>query len=65
VWCAEEQELSRDGKDSAEVVKFMKLFARLKEWSDDQPHGLAELTATDASVEGLCIELGLAPTFYR
>ena len=38
----------------------MTLFAQLKEWSDDQPQGLAELAATDASVEGLCFELGLA-----
>jgi len=34
--------MSRGGKDSAEVVKFMTLFARLKHWSDDAPDELPD-----------------------
>lgn len=49
--------MSRLGKDSPEVVKFMALFARLKDWSDDDPEGLFDFAASDESVRDLCIEL--------
>lgn len=48
------------GKDSAEVVRFMTLFARLKDWIDDDPMDLAALAQSDDSVRHLCDELSLA-----
>jgi hypothetical protein len=57
--------MSRSGKDSGEVVKFMTLFARLKDWSDDAPEDLAELAASDSSVKDLCIELSFAAHFLK
>lgn len=32
--------MTRGGKDSGEVVEFMTLFARLKDWTDDMPEEL-------------------------
>jgi hypothetical protein len=48
------------GKDSTEVVRFMSLFARLKDWIDDDPVDLAALAQSDDSVRHLCDELSLA-----
>jgi hypothetical protein len=55
--------MSSGNKDSPEVVEFMTLFARLKDWSDDAPDELADLAATDASVKDLCDKLGHAAFF--
>ena len=44
-------------KDSPEVVKFMLLFQRLKDWSDDDPDALPELASTDESIKDLCLKL--------
>jgi Domain of unknown function (DUF4145) len=44
-------------KDSSEVVEFMILFNRLKDWSDDDPGALHELPSKDESVIGLCSAL--------
>jgi len=52
--------MSRPGKDSSEVVAFMALFARLKDWSDDDPKGLFDFAAGDESVRDLCVKLSLA-----
>lgn len=57
--------MSRGTKDSAEVVIFMTLFARLKLWSDDAPEELADLAATDTSVRDLCTELSFAGRFLK
>jgi hypothetical protein len=46
--------MSTGAKDSAEVVKFMTLFARLKDWCDDEPEQLADQAGADASVKVLC-----------
>src|SRR5438309_613028 len=43
-------------KDSAEVVEFLGLFARLKDWSDDPKH-LMELALEDQGVKRLCEQL--------
>ena len=43
--------MSKPGKDTPEVVKFMALFAKLKDWSDDDPEGLSEFAASDESVK--------------
>jgi hypothetical protein len=32
-----------DGKDSAEVVKFLSLYSRLKDWCDDDPDAIFHL----------------------
>ena len=52
--------MSKPGKDSGEVVNFMALFARLKDWSDDAPEELADTAATDPSVKDLCTKLSVA-----
>lgn len=57
--------MSRGWKDSAEVVEFMALFARLKDWSDDAPGELADFAATDPSVNELCIQLRFAADFLK
>ncbi len=57
--------MSRGGKDSAEVVKFMALFARLKDWSDDAPEQLAKFAATDSSVKDLCLEVSFVAHFLK
>lgn len=51
--------------DSAEVVKFMALFTRLKDWSDDTPDELADLATTDSSVEELCVSVFFAAHFLK
>jgi hypothetical protein len=44
-------------KDSAEVVEFRRLFARLKDWSEDDPGGLPELAHADKGIEELSLSL--------
>lgn len=41
-------------KDSPEVIEFMRLFSRLKDWSDDNPDNLFDLAKTDTSIKNLC-----------
>lgn len=57
--------MMKPGKDSPEVVEFMALFARLKDWSDDDPAGLFEFAASDQSVKELCIKLSFASHFLK
>ncbi len=52
--------MNTGNKDSAEVVEFMTLFARLKYWSAESPEGLKEFASTDESVKDLCIKLSFA-----
>ena len=52
--------MSQVGKDSPEVIEFMMLFARLKDWSDDAPDELPDQAAADSSVKELCSQLSLA-----
>jgi hypothetical protein len=44
-------------KDSIEVSNFMALFAKVKDWSDDDPAGLLNLAQDDESVAKLCDRL--------
>jgi Domain of unknown function (DUF4145) len=44
-------------KDSPEVIKFSVLFSRLKEWCDDDPGCLVDLSRKDDSIDKLCDEL--------
>lgn len=57
--------MSKPGKDSPEVLEFMALFARLKDWSDDDPEGLFDFTASDESVRELCTRLSFAAHFLK
>lgn len=52
-------------KDSPEVIEFMVLFARLKDWIDDEPNNLRNLYKEDESVMELCVRLSLAAGFLR
>lgn len=49
--------MSKFGKDSPEAVRFMSLFTRLKDWSDDRPEGLRAFAEEDESIKKLCSEL--------
>ena len=45
-----------NGKDSAEVVKFLSLYTRLKDWCDDEP-AIFQLAITDKKFKDLCMQL--------
>jgi hypothetical protein len=47
-------------KDSPENVKFMRLFGKIKNWSEDDPKSLPALASEDESIKALCLELLLA-----
>ena len=47
-------------KDSPEVVNFMRLFGKLKDWSEDDPGSLPDLASTDEEIRDLCLELLMA-----
>src|SRR5262245_30815889 len=49
--------MSAHSKDSAEVIKFMTLFEKLKDWSDNEPESLPKLADADEGVKNLCISL--------
>ena len=57
--------MSKPGKDTPEVVEFMALFAKLKDWSDDDPEGLFDFAASDESVKELCTKLSFAAHFLK
>ena len=52
--------MAKSNKDSAEVVTFLGLFARLKDWTDDDPVSLSALAKNDASIRKLCGDLSWA-----
>ena len=53
-----------DGKDSAEVVKFLSLYSRLKDWCDDDPDAIFHLAVADTQFKELCMQvLGAAECF--
>jgi hypothetical protein len=53
------------GKDSNEVVEFMMLFTRLKDWCDDEPDGLADFAESDSSIKEVCTKLALRAGLLR
>lgn len=57
--------MTKSGKDTAEVVEFMTLFARLKHWCDDTPEELADFAKTDSSIKDLCTKVFFAADFLR
>ena len=57
--------MTNPGKDSPEVIEFMTLFARLRDWSDDAPEELAEFAANDDSVKDLCTKLSFSAHFLK
>jgi hypothetical protein len=50
-------------KDSTEVIEFMALFQKLRDWIDDDPNGLEQLAADDEALKQLCKSLGFAASF--
>ena len=50
-------------KDSTEVIKFMALFQKLRDWIDDNPTDLEKLAADDEVLSRLCNDLGFAAAF--
>jgi hypothetical protein len=44
-------------KDSTEVVKFMRLFQKVRDWTDNDPESLPELAGKDDGVKALCLDL--------
>jgi hypothetical protein len=54
-----------NGKDSAEVIKFLSLLARLKDCCDDDPEGLFDRAKEDEGLKGLCNQLSLTASFLR
>jgi len=55
--------MSAHSKDSAEVIKFMTLFEKLKDWSDNEPESLPKIADADEGVKNLSISLcGAAQT---
>lgn len=57
--------MSLNSKDSVEVMAFMNLFTRLKQWCDDAPDELADFAKTDASVRDLGISLFSTASFLK
>lgn len=49
--------MSKPGNNSAEVVRFLTLFERLKDWSDNDPASLPSQAKGDESVRELCDKL--------
>jgi hypothetical protein len=48
--------------DSSQVVEFMALFQKLRDWIDDDPNSLEKLAADDEALKQLCNDLGFAAT---
>jgi hypothetical protein len=46
-----------NGKDSAEVVKFLTVYSRLKDWCDDDPDAILQLAIADKQFKDLCMQL--------
>ena len=44
-------------KDSPEVVKFMSLFQKLKDWSEDDTDSLPDLASKEKEIKDLCLKL--------
>jgi Domain of unknown function (DUF4145) len=53
------------GRDSAEVVKFLSLYSRLKDCCDDDPKGLSDLAKEDEGLKHLCNQLSLTACNLR
>lgn len=49
-------------KDDVRVVGFMVLYAKLRDWTDDDPSALTDLSAKDESVRNLCVSVAEAAT---
>lgn len=54
-----------NGKDSAEVVKFLTLYSRIKDWCDDEPDAVFQLAIADKRFKDLCMQvLGAAERLH-
>jgi hypothetical protein len=52
-----------ESKDSPEIIEFMVLLSRLKDWCEDLPDELVEAELKDSSISELCSQLWVS-TFY-
>jgi hypothetical protein len=52
-------------KDADEVVKFLALLAKLKDWCDDDPGRLRTLAESNDAIKGLCNQLSWAAHFLK
>lgn len=57
--------MTKAGKDSEQVVRFMRLFARMKDLSDDSPEHLTNLAATDPGFNAICNDLSVSAFFLE
>jgi len=57
--------MSQSPKDSPEVMKFMTLFSRLKQWCDDAPEELEELARTDSSIRDVGVAVVSAASVLK
>ncbi len=57
--------MGTEGKDSPEVVRFMALFAKVKDWIDDDPAALADMAKTDDGLREICVKLAKAGQSLR
>jgi hypothetical protein len=46
-----------NGKDAPEVVKFLTLYSRLRDWCDDDPNAIFQLAIADEQFKDLCLQL--------
>ena len=42
-------------KDATEVVNFLNLYSKLKDWCDDDPDAIFQLAVADKQFKDLCI----------
>jgi hypothetical protein len=46
-----------NGKETGEVINFLTLYSKLKDWCDDDPDAIFQLAIGDKKFKRLCIEL--------
>jgi hypothetical protein len=61
----EATKIMTNGKDSADVVKFLTLLAKLKDCCDDDPQYLSDLAKEDEGVKDLCCRLAFTSSSLR
>jgi hypothetical protein len=54
-----------NNKDTAEVIKFLGLFAKLKDRSDDDPERLPDLAKNDKVIKEFCGQLSWIAHFLK
>lgn len=57
--------MARESKDTPEVATFRTLFARLREWMDDEPEAVINAAKHDDSIDALCGRLDFAASALK